>query len=314
MENNKEMDLFDLIEKIGNLFARFFKFLTKTSLQALKFNIKKAYIIIPFIIIGFFIAQYLINPKNRTYYAEFRLKVNVSDSHSFYSLIESLNTLVEFYPDSAAKTLNISQSEIKKIREIKPGFLIDNNNNGTPDFVDFEDNFEEKDTLSVRMNEYLGVRIDGRSRLGYEKIQEKIISYLNNEPYSKKETEVYQHIQLQKASEIENQIKSLTQHSNSSDFDPNTNKIKIEENTVSLKKNTSYTKELINLMKLQEEIIKNNQIYSDAVTAISPVVVKTKHGKVFYYSVIIGFMYLMSIIVGLLISNKKDVVKFLKED
>jgi hypothetical protein len=67
-------------------------------------------------------------------------------------------------------------------------------------------------------------------------------------------------------------------------------------------------------MKLQEEIIKNNQIYSDAVTAISPVVVKTKHGKVFYYSVIIGFMYLMSIIVGLLISNKKDVVKFLKED
>lgn len=62
MENNKEMDLFDLIEKIGNLFARFFKFLTKTSLQALKFNIKKAYIIIPFIIIGFFYCPILNKP------------------------------------------------------------------------------------------------------------------------------------------------------------------------------------------------------------------------------------------------------------
>src|SRR5690554_6538168 len=314
MENNKEMDLFDFLKKANNLCLSFIKNIKEKSLTALKFNIKKAYVILPFLIAGFFLAQYLIHPNNRSYNAEFRLKINVSDSHSFYSLIESLNELKEFYPDSASLVLNIDKKEIKKIREMKPAYLIDNNNNGTPDIVDFKDKFVEKDTISIRMDDYLAVRINGKGRIKYEEIQENIIFYLNNEPYAKKATEVYLQIQQQKAEEIKNQISNLTRNASSSNFDSETSQIQVEKNSVSLKKNTSYTKELINLMKLQEEVFTNNQIYNEAVTAISPIVVKTKHGKYFYYFIIIGGMYIISILLSLLIVNKKEIINFIKED
>lgn len=310
-KENKEMDLFDLMEKMGSMCNKGFAKIGNALLWLIRFKLKNWLVLSVFTIAGFLLAFYHYLPENRTKYAEFRLQINGTSSFNVYDIISNLNQMIDVDNNnkSFAKLLNLDQEIVAPVQRIEPFFIIDLNTNKTPDYVDYTEAFEE-DTLSCRMKNFLNIRIRVKGNSDYNAIQDALVNYLRKNPYLKRE-------ESERIEVIKNDIKVLEGEIAALDSmkrnDIKNSKYLIGlDSTAFVFQKPTYHSDIINLKKQKSNLQEELDLQANVVTIYSGVVVKPKRTDVFIFvSRMLPFI-LFGFILSLLITYRKKIKETLK--
>jgi hypothetical protein len=175
--NNKnvrddEIDLLDLFRRIGNALNRWMHALGKAFLISVVFLLKRW---LPFglsIALGVG-ASYLLKMTSESFYTSdmvFKNNLIVIDkltlkeiSGTTPEIISKINKLHNFCLENnsvaLSSALSMKQELVKNISDINAYWVIDQNRDGIPDYVDYKGNHNPYDTINVRMLDRLDVRV-----------------------------------------------------------------------------------------------------------------------------------------------------------
>lgn len=310
-KENKEMDLFDLFEKIGSKCKEWCCEFGNAMLWLIRFKLKNWLVLSVFTIVGFVLAYYSYIPENRIKYAEFRIQVNGTNSFAVHDIVKVLNQKVDFDGGNQllAQTLGLDQKIVAPVKKIEPFYVIDLNKNKTPDFVDYNVAFEE-DTLSHRIPYFLNIRMEVKGLSDYDVIQKEIVEYLKEDPYLKAEGKERIRVIKDQITVLDDEIAALK---NLRDKELLNNKISLDFKKSSfIVESSSYSDKIVELEKDKSVLYENLSLQYDVVTNYSNVLVYNKRTNLFIFVSRMLPVILLGFLLALLITYRKEIKKALK--
>ena len=316
MENdNKELDLFDLIAKLGNAAKSGLNTTGKAFLWLIRFKLKNWLVLTVFTLIGLAWAIYCYLPENRIKYAEFRIQVNGTKSYAVHNIVQVLGAKVDKDKGykNFAKTIGLSTKVLSPLQKIEPFYVIDLNNNRTPDYVDYSDSFRE-DTLNSRMPDFLAIRMKVKGNGDYKVIQEAIVDYLRKDVYLKKEGVERIRSIKERLAVLESEIAVLQVLREKELLD---NKLSLNIEKLNLKlENTGYiyTEKILHFEREKSNLQEYLSLQREVVTTYSDVNQRVKQSDVELFVSRMLPLILLGFIVALLLTYRKNIAKALKID
>lgn len=309
-KENKEMDLFDLMSKMGSLCEKGLLKIGNALLWLIRFKLKNWLVLTIFSLIGLVWAVYAYLPAYRTKYIEFRVQVNGAKSFQVYDIVKALSLKIDVLNDNKnfAKTIDLPQEIVAPVRSIQPFYVIDVNNNKTPDYVDYNGSFKE-DSLSSRMANFLTIRVQIKGNTDFNALQKAIVNYLKKDPYLVKEEMERIRVLNDDIAVLEQEVAALKELR---EKDLLENKLSLSFKKSSfIVENTGYTKQIL-LMEKEKSVLKENlSLQKEVITTYSDVLISNKETDLF----VIASRLLSSILVGfvlaLFITYRKKIKKAL---
>jgi len=316
MENgNKELDLFELINRGFGIFKNLIKTGWNVFLSLIKFHVKNIFILLPFIIIGVSIAIYQTQKENRKQYAEFMLQINgKTNSYEVSDILKVLSQTIN--PDTSnvifAKTLNLDTKAVEKVYSLKSFFVIDLNNNKTRDYIDYANSFKE-DTSNSRMNDFLDIRISSKGEANYQEIQQKIVDYLMKNPYLiSVENERMKAIQ-ERMQTLNIEIAALDSMRDEQLKNKNNLTLQLDKSSILLGKESSYYKEMLDLKGQKSTLQAALILQPNVVSVYSGVEIRTDETTTSIFLKYIGYLYVLGLFIAMIIYYRKKIKSFLKD-
>ncbi len=197
--NNKnvkydEIDLLDLLRRFGRALSKGINALLKGLLISVVFLIRHALPLGISIAAGFGVSYFLKSTSPSFYSSDLVLRNNLvmldkktlrDNSGTTSELISKINKLHTYCSEdnrlALSEAISLSPELVKNISDISAFWIIDLGNDGVPDFVDYDGNHNIYDTVNIRMQNRLDVRIKTTSTLELNKVRDGIIEYIEND-------------------------------------------------------------------------------------------------------------------------------------
>jgi hypothetical protein len=318
MAEEKELDIVQLIGKLCSAIKKILVTILVWVGNIIKFIYRNIKTLCVFLVIGVGCAFVLSSSYFREYKGDTILKINVGDSYLFSDLTRTLIPGVQ-NTKSLAERLNISQEQADAIQSIDPYFVIDNHNNGTPDYIDFNYKYSESDTSNVRMTDRICIRIKTKDIESYPAIQNGLqYFFANNELLKKQNTLKVKHKQ-EVLKFFENEIVVLDSLRSVDYFKEHPKNI-----TLNLEKQQLlfgqghkqlYDAELGKLVETRNNAEWTLLLNSDVTTVIAPFVASRL--PLNHFSKMLGYSFPFSLLLGLICclywENRKKIKRFLNE-
>lgn len=271
-----EIDLINLFSNIGksikNLFVFLFKYLWIGFFQTMKFFYKNALYIGAFTVGGIGIGL-LFFVVNEQYYASSMVATsNTLANADIISYIDNLDALCEAKDSvSLSQKLNIDVSETKKIKSIKALWAYDLDEDGIPDYIDYDQNFEMKDTSVRRIRDRFYVRAEVFDETVFSKLKQGLYYYIEQNPLviEINNNRILQNKQL--IAKIDEEIRKLDSLQKFEYFQKDRIVPKVSENQLVLfteKDRRLYHNEIFELFKRKQDLEKNITVYPESMTVI----------------------------------------------
>lgn len=191
----QEIDLIELFSRmgngIGNLFTRFFNligliilWLFNASIASLKFGLKNSFIILLFAALGLGVGKYSVHKTEPHYKTNAIIQTFTIESSNLIEYTNNLRDISESRDSLAlAEVLNITPEEAASIMAIEAFWLIDKNQDGVADEIDYENEFEP-DSINnwEKINNRFLVQLLIFNPEQVSTIQDKFEAYLNTYP------------------------------------------------------------------------------------------------------------------------------------
>ncbi len=154
-ETPQEIDLIDVFSRIGNsiqngfskigqLFVGLFNIIVSIT----KFYFRNALIIIGFLVVGFIMSKFYYKVKKETYRTSSYIESFTIPNANLIDYINNIHTLTKNQDSIAiSNLLGITVNEAGAIKDLQAYWLIDQNKDGIPDYVDYENKFSP-DTIT----------------------------------------------------------------------------------------------------------------------------------------------------------------------
>ncbi|MDR3704733.1 MAG: hypothetical protein P4L28_02365 [Paludibacteraceae bacterium] len=314
-KGNKEMDLFELINRGINLFRTIIIKCWNFLLSLIKFHFKNIIIILPFLIIGVSLSVYKSMKENRKQFAEFMLQINGNtDSYEVSDIIRVLGQTIN--PDTGnvvfAQTLKIDNYVVKKVYALNPFFVIDLNNNKTRDYVDYGNSFRE-DTLNSRMGNFLSVRIYAKGVTNFQEIQQKIVDYLIRNPYLiGVEQERIKSLQ-ERIQALDIEIMALDSLRKEQLRNKNNLALQLDKSSVILGEESSYYKEMIEIKNQKNNLQAKLILQPNVVSVYSGVTVQADKSTISIFVKNVGLLYAFGLFLAFIVYYRKRIKALLKD-
>ena len=314
-ENKKETDIFDIVIGFKDFFIKELKAIGKAFLWLIRFKLKNWLVLTVFTLIGLAWAIYCYLPENRVKYAEFRIQVNGTKSFAVHNIVQVLGAKVDKDKGhkNFAKTIGLSTKVLSPLQKIEPFYVIDLNNNRTPDFVDYFGVFRE-DTLNSRMPNFLAIRMQVKGHGDFSQIQQAIVDYLRKDVYLKKEGVERIRVLKERLAVLEREIAVLQVLREKELLD---NKLSLNFEKLNLKlENTGYiyTEKILHFEREKSNLQENLSLQREVVTTYSDVSQRVKQSDVEVFVSRMLPLILLGFIVALLLTYRKNIAKALKID
>ena len=308
---NKELDLFDLLGKAFAVCKNGINTVGNGILWLVRFKLKNWIVLSVFLMAGIAFAYYSYLPKNRKFNAEFRLQVNGTNSFAVYDIIKALGQTIDVDSGnkSFAKTIGLKRDIVLPLRTIEPFYIIDLNNNKTPDYVDYGNSFKE-DTLNSRMSNFLQIVITAKGKTNYNAIQKGIIDYLRKDPYLKREEVERINSLKQDIITLDTEIAALDSM-RQEEFKNNKFAMSFDKTSLIIQKPTYHT-DIIDLKKRRLNLQENLDVQREVVTVYSQVFVNPVRTDNYIFITRIVAVYFLGFILVLLIAYRKKIKEVLK--
>ncbi len=313
MDNeNKEMDLFDLLKKVGEICESFIGVLGSFFLWLIRFLVKNWLLLSFFTLLGLGLAYFSLKPNNRTNYVEFNVHVNGTKSFVVFDILRSLSQKIDYDNgnQSFAKVLGINQELVKPLQIIEPVYIIDIDKNGTPDIIDFNNSYLQ-DTSTRRMRHFLHIRIQAKGETNFSLVQKAIVDYLKKDAFLIKEENERLRLLKNEISVLDNEIELLDSIRRAGSSNKEL-EFSIANQTIIFEKPT-YHKDIISLEKKRDHLYEIMALQPDVITIYSDVIRSTKNSKKEIYLTRVIPLFVFGFLLALLISYRREIKKILIE-
>jgi len=326
-----EIDLLELFRRIGRTIGKWFNVLLKGFLISLVFLIRNWLPLLVSIIAGVAISYVLKSNSSSFYTSDLVLRNNMAKiaektrrdiSGTTAELLSKINKLHLFCQEgnsvSLSKALLFKQDSINGISDISAFWIIDLNKDGIPDNVDYKGNHNVYDTINVRMQNILNVRVKISSGIDLNRVRDGIIKFIEDDSLFQQRNRLRLKQNREMLTRLNYDIKQLD----------SLQKVKYFEETRNLKPGNSgqtifmqeqntqlLYNDIYKLYEQKRDLEAENDLYQNIVTVINDFSMPTirENDLMFYGRRIIPRLFTITLIILVLFANRKKLYETYKK-
>lgn len=304
-----EIDLLDLFRRVGQTFNRWFKALVRAFLTSVVFLLKRWLPLGISIVAAVAVSYFTRTVSPSTYISDMTLRSNLTPSSEMINYINKLHIFSEEGNIPAlADALSLElDSDNCYITDIAAFWIIDEHNDGSPDYVDYSNSFNY-DSSNVRMDNSLDIRVKFKTSEKLPDIRNGILSYINNNSFFQQRNLVrlrlkrellsrlnYDIFQLDSLQKIKYYVESKNRQSSNGG-----QMIFLQEQKTQL-----IYSDIYNLYSQKQILESELELRSEIVYVVSDFAIRTKrdNGTLYYGKKIIPLFFFLTLIILILHAN-----------
>jgi hypothetical protein len=192
--SDNEIDLLDLFRRMGNTMNRWGKALGRAFLISIVFLLKH-WLPLGLSLVAGIAISYILKTTSTSFYTSdlvFRNNLILMDKKTFRDnsgttseIISKINKLHTFCIENNSAALSqaiaMKPEIVKNISDISAFWIIDQGRDRIPDYVDYKDNHSAADTINIRMQDRLDIRVKINSPQDLNLVRDGIIRFIEND-------------------------------------------------------------------------------------------------------------------------------------
>jgi hypothetical protein len=314
--NNKyvtddEIDLLDLFRRMGKALSKGASALGRAFLIAIVFIIRRWLPLSLSVILGVGASYFFKSTSDSIYSSDLVLRTNSVSTSDMISYINRLHKYCEDNNESAlSDAISLSPEKVKGILDISAFWIIDKGNDGIPDYVDYNSSINVYDTINVRVQDTLDIRVRTKTPQELLNVRDGIISFINSDSLFQRRNRIrlrqtqeflarlnYDIIQLDSLQKVKyfEETKNM-QPKNGGQM------IFLQEQKTQL-----VYPEIHGLYSQKQQLEADRDLYKEIVTVLSEFSVPAKrdNGLLYYAKYLIPFFFMLMLLILILLANRK---------
>ena len=306
-----EIDLLDLFRRMGRTINNWARALGRAFLLSVVFLLRR------WIPLGLSLAagiglSYLLKTTSDSFYtSDMVLRENAMSNAEMISYINRLhNYCIDNNQPALANALSFNSETVKNILDISAFWIIAKGKDRVPDQVDYDHSYYVVDTVNVRMQDRLDIRVKIKSPQELSLLQNAIISYINKDSLFQQRNRVRLRQNKELLTRLDYDILQLD----------SLQKVKYFEETRSRKPSNGgqmiflqeqktqlvYT-DIYNLYARKQTLEAERDLYKDVVTALSDfnLPAKRANGGLYYGKQFIPLFFGITLLLLIILANRK---------
>jgi hypothetical protein len=310
-----EIDLLDLFRRMGNTLKDWSHAVGTAFLISVVFLLKR-WLPIGFSIIAGVGASYLLKVSSDPFYtSDLVLRNNISSNADMISYVNRLRTYSRDGNKTALeKALSISSGQAKGIIEISAHWIIDQNKDGSPDYVDINNKSDVYDTLNVRMQDRMNIRTKIIFPRDLTSLRNGILKFIESDSLFQQKNRVRLAQNRDLLSRLEYDIQQLDSLQKIKYFQETKNRfpqnggqmVFLQEQKTQLIYSDIYA-----LYARKQNLEAERDLYKGTVTVLSEFSepAKRSNGALFYAKLIVPLFFILTLLILIVISNRKKLLE-----
>ena len=326
-----EIDLLDLFKRMGRTLNRWGSALARAFLITVVFLLKRWLPLGLSVVAGIGISYLLKTTSASLYTSDLVFRNNLAlmdkktlrdNSGTTSELITKINKLNAFYSGNDLATLSSALSmdaeAAKNLINISAFWIIDRGKNGIPDYVDYNGIHNVYDTVNIRMQDRFDIRVKIKSPQDLNLIRDGIIRYIENDSLYQQRNQVrlrqnrdlllrlnYDIIQL-------DSLQKVKYFEETRNMKPSSGGqiVFMQEQKTQLVYGDIYA-----LYERKQKLESEHDLYKGVVTVLSdfPFPTKRDNGAVYYGKQVIPIVFLITLLILIILSNRKRLEEVYKK-
>lgn len=309
--SNDEIDLLELFRRIGKTVSKWLRAAGSGLLITVFFLIRNIALLIISILLGVGVSYIFKWSSKPLYKSEITLKSNTVSSSEMISYFNRLRVLLEEENYNAVSNLmSIPLEKAVILKDLKALWMVDQNNDKIPDYIDYKNRSTPFDTINQRIEDRLAIVVSVADPSSLPLIRDGFLAYVNKDEILK----IQNDFRLRKTDELLERLNYDIEQLDS------LQKIKYYEETKNLKpkeggqivflqeqKTQLVYEDIYNLYSRKQILDEEKDVFPEIITVISDFFqpVKRFNGGFFYGMVIIPMCFGLMIIFLILSQNRK---------
>jgi hypothetical protein len=317
--NEGEIDLLDLFHRMGMSISRLMKALGRAFMITIVFMLRRWLPLGLSIIAGAIVSMVLRSTSASFYTSDMTIKTNGATAAEVIPYLNKLHTFCnEGNTAELALALSVKHESINEINDISAYWIIDQNKDRIPDYVDYKNNHNVYDTTNIRMTDRANIRVKVKSPQELSSIREGIIRFIkkdslfqqrnrlrirqNNELLARLDYDIVQLDSLQKVKYFEETRNRKPENGGQMIF--------LQEQKTQL----VYT-DIYDLYARKQAIESERDLYNDIVTVLSDFSLPSRrdNGAMYYARVVIPVFFCLTLLLLIVLANRKKVEEIFKK-
>jgi hypothetical protein len=314
-----EIDLLDLFTRIGRTLGSWVSALGRAFLITIFFLIKRWLPLGLSIILGVCTSYLLRLTANSSYTSDLVLRNNQTSNSDMISYLNRLHTYCkEGNAKALQEAISASAQQVYNIDDICAFWIIDMRKDGTPDYVDYKNNHDIYDTINVRMQDRIDIRVKCSSPQELSLVRNGILSYIGKDSLFQQKNRLRLRQNREMLARLDYDIKQLD----------SLQKIKYYVETKSIqpkgggqmiflqeqKTQLLYT-DIYTLYGRKQPLESERDLYKGIVTVLSEfsIPAKRENGTVYYGLRVIPVFFFLTVLILILLANRKKLDEIYKK-
>lgn len=335
--NNKnvrddEIDLLDLFRRMGRTLNRWFNALGKAFLISVVFLLRRWLPLVLSIVLGIGASYFFKKTSPSLYTSDLVLRTNSYIFHtkkelskptliSASELISYINRLQMYKANNIttlSEAISISREQIKNIADIRAFWIIDKGHDGVPDFVDYANSQDVYDTVNVRMQDRIDIRVRTYAPQGLGNLKDGILKYINSDSLFQQRNRLRLRQNQDLITRLSYDIMQLDSLQKVKYFEESRNTqpknggqmIFLQEQKTQL----VYT-DIYSLYARKQAVETDLDLYKDIVTVLSDFTLTSSpdNGVQYYQKKYVPFFFLITLVALIIIANRKKLLEVYKK-
>ena len=326
-----EIDLLDLFKRMGRTLNRWGMALGKAFLISVVYILKRLLPLGLSIVAGIGIS-YLLKTSSASFYTSdmvFRNNLALIDkktlrdnSGTTSEIISKINKLHAFCSENNQVALSIALTmkpeSVKNISDISAYSIIDMSRDGIPDYVDYKGNHGAYDTINIRMQDRFDIRVKINSPQDLNLVRDGIIKFIESDSLYQQRNRLRLRQNLDLLTHLNYDILQLD----------SLQKVKYFEETRNMKpsgggqivfmqeqKTQLVYGDIYALFERKQKLESEQDLYKGVVTVLSDFTFPTRrdNGAMYYGKQVIPIVFLITLLILIILSNRKRLEEVYKK-
>jgi hypothetical protein len=326
-----EIDLLDLFKRMGRTLNRWGMALGKAFLISVVFILKRWLPLGLSVVAGIGIS-YLLKTSSASFYTSdlvFRNNLALIDkktlrdnSGTTSEIISKINKLHAFCSENNQVALSIALTmkpeSVKNISDISAYWIIDMSRDGIPDYVDYKGNHGAYDTINIRMQDRFDIRVKINSPQDLNLVRDGIIKFIESDSLYQQRNRLRLRQNLDLLTHLNYDILQLD----------SLQKVKYFEETRNMKpsgggqivfmqeqKTQLVYGDIYALFERKQKLESEQDLYKGVVTVLSDFTFPTRrdNGAMYYGKQVIPIVFLITLLILIILSNRKRLEEVYKK-
>ena len=309
---NDEIDLLDLFRRMGRGLSRMLNALGKVILVSVIFLLRRWLPLALSILLGIGVSFMMWKTSESFYTADLILKVNIDPTDEVIAHVNRLQTYrLEEKTDRLTGTIGLTSGQSDNIREIRAFWIIDNGHDDIPDYTDYEGNHDVYDTVNVRMDDRLDIRVRIIQPQELLNVRDGILKFINSDPLFQQRNQLRLKQNTEMLTRLETDISQLDSLQRFKYFEESRNLLpKSGGQLVFLQEQKTQLlhEEIYTLYKKKQALETECALYTEIVTVISEftVPVERDNGGLYYVRNIVPYFFIITLLILIFSANRKN--------